>query len=215
MAPARINTMDFITKLQSLNRGFFTVSDMEKIIGLSRKSLRVKLTRMVAKKVLTRIKRGVYQLTLSEIDVKKIANQLYYPSYLSFETALSLYGILSQIPFTQTFATVKKSKKMTLWNTEVEFTKLKEELFFGYKLEQNIYIAEPEKALLDELYLVSRGKRGINIEELDLRDINKDKLLEYAKRFPRYIDNQLAIVKEYIGTTPVTREGKERIVWNK
>lgn len=207
--------MDFITKLQSLDRGFFTVSDMEKVIGLPRKSLLVTLSRLVAKKMLIRIKRGVYQVGLTEIDVKKIANQLYYPSYLSFETALSFYGIISQIPYTQTFATLKKSKKMILWNTEVEFTKLKEELFFGYKLEKSIYIAELEKALLDELYLVSRGKRSINIEELDLRSINKAKLFEYAKRFPPYIDKQLAQVRNYIGTTPVTLEGKERILWNR
>lgn len=187
--------MDFITKLQSLDRGFFTVSDMEKVIGLPRKSLLVTLSRLVAKKMLIRVKRGVYQVGLSEIDVKKIANQLYYPSYLSFETALSFYGIISQIPYTQTFATLKKSKKMILWNTEVEFTKLKEELFFGYKLENNIYIAELEKAFLDELYLVSRGKRSINIEELDLRNINKAKLFEYAKRFPSYINKQLGQVR--------------------
>lgn len=215
MATKRINTIDFITKLQSLDRGFFTVSDMEKVIGLPRKSLLVTLSRLAAKKMLIRVKRGVYQVGLSEIDVKKIANQLYYPSYLSFETALSFYGVISQIPYTQTFATLKKSKKMILWNTEVEFTKLKQELFFGYKLEKSIYIAELEKALLDELYLVSRGKRNINIEELDLRNINKAKLFEYAKRFPHYINKQLTLVRSYIGTTPITLEGKDRIVWNR
>lgn len=207
--------MDFINRLRALDRGFFTIADMEKITGLSRESLRVALTRLTAKKVLTRVKRGVYQLSLSEIDVKKIANQLYYPSYLSFETALSLYGILSQIPHTQTFASLKKSKKMVVFNTEVEFTQLKEELFFGYTLKQSIYIAEPEKALLDQLYLMSRGKRSINIEELDLQTINKEKLAEYAKKFPSYINKYVNEVKKYVSTTPVTLEAKERIEWKK
>lgn len=205
MAAKRMNTMDFIIKLQSLDRGFFTISDMEKITGLSRGSLRVALSRLTTEGVLTRVKRGVYQLALSEIDVKKIANQLYYPSYLSFETALSFYGILSQIPFTQTFATLKKSKKMILWNTEVEFTQIKEELFFGYTLKQGVYVAEPEKALLDQLYMVSRGKRSIDIEELDLKDINKDKFEAYAKKLPSYVKPLIDGVKKYIGTTPVTR----------
>src|SRR3989338_7011816 len=157
MVTKRMTTIELIQTLQSLERGYFTVADMEKIIGLSKASLKVALSRLTAKKILTRVKRGVYQLSLSEIDVKKIANQLYYPSYLSFESALSLYGILSQIPYTQTFATLKKSKKMNLGATEVEYTQLKKELFFGYKLENGIYIAQPEKALLDTLYLVSRG----------------------------------------------------------
>lgn len=194
--------MDFINKLRALDRGFFTIADIEKITGLPRKSLRVTLVRLTAKKLLTRVRRGVYQLSLLEIDVKKIANQLYYPSYLSFETALSLYGILSQIPYTQTFATLKKSKKMTIFNTEVEFTQLKDDLFFGYTLKQSIYIADPEKALLDQLYLVSRGKRNINIEELDLRTINREKLEEYAKKFPSYVNRLLDKVKKHIVTVP-------------
>lgn len=145
------------------------------------------MNRLVKQKLLIRLKRGVYQLGLSSVDVKKVANQLYYPSYLSFESALSAYGILSQIPFTQTFATTKRSKKMTISNTEAEFTQIKKDLYFGYVLENGIYIAEPEKALLDQLYLVSRGKRSVNLKELDLSNIDKVKLTDYGQKFPSYI----------------------------
>lgn len=206
--------MEFIRKLQTLDRGFFTTADLEKITGLERDSLKVSLNRMVKKEVLIRLKRGVYQLSLNMVDIKKIANQLYYPSYFSFESALSQYGILSQIPYTQTFATTKKSKKMIIWNTEVEFTQLKKDLYFGYKLEKGVYIAEPEKALLDQLYLMSRGKRIINIEELDLKNINKKTLEEYAKKYPTYIYYLLDQVRKFIGSTPVTNETKERIFWD-
>lgn len=210
-----MNTIEFITTLQSLDRGFFTVADLEMITGLKRNSLKVKLNRLVKQKVLCRLKKGIYQLSLSAIDVKKIANQLYYPSYLSFESALSAYGILSQVPFTQTFATSKRSKKMTIGNTEAEFTQIKKDLYFGYILENGIYIAEPEKALLDQLYMVGRGKRSVNIEELDLRDINRERFEEFAKKFPTYIEDLLKLVKKYIGTTPITSETKERIKWGK
>ncbi len=198
MATRKLNTIDFIRTLQELDRGFFTVADLEKITGLSKNSLKVTTNRLVKQRILTRLKRGIYQLSLSAVDVKKIANQLYYPSYLSFESALSDYSILSQIPFTQTFATTKKSKKMTIWNTEVEFTQVKEDLFFGYIFDKGIYIAEPEKALLDELYLISRGKRTLNIEELNLKEINKEKFDQYAKRFPIYIYNLVNQTKKYL-----------------
>jgi len=190
--------MDFIRTLQELDRGFFTVADFEKITGLSRNSLKVALNRLIKQKILIRLKRGIYQLSLSAVDVKKIANQLYYPSYLSFESALSDYSILSQIPFTQTFATTRKSKKMTIWDTEVEFTQVKKDLFFGYTFDKGIYIAEPEKALLDELYLISRGKRTLDIKELDLEKINKEKFDQYAKRFPNYIYSLVNQVKKYL-----------------
>ncbi|OGG21835.1 hypothetical protein A3D03_04930 [Candidatus Gottesmanbacteria bacterium RIFCSPHIGHO2_02_FULL_40_13] len=211
MVTKRMTTIELIQTLQSLDRGYFSVADMEMITALSKASLKVALSRLTAKKILTRVKRGVYQLSLAEIDVKKIANQLYYPSYLSFESALSIYGILSQIPYTQTFATVKKSKKMNLNNTEVEFTQIKKDLFFGYLLENGIYIAEAEKALLDELYLISRGKRTLNIEELNLKEIKEEKMDEYAKKFPSYIMAEVDKIKKYIKTIPLNNKTGEGI----
>lgn len=213
MANKRIDTIELIKKLQSLDKGYFTMADMEKVTGLPRESLKVALNRLTERGVLTRIKRGIYQLGFSPVDVPKVANQLYYPSYLSFESALSRYGILSQVPYTQTFATPKRTKRMTLWGTDAEFRQLKKELFFGYKMEDGMYLAEPEKALLDELYMVSRGKARIDIEELDLRDVNEKKLERYAAKFPSYVIGLVDKIKKYLGTTPITNEKKERIVW--
>ncbi len=190
-----MTTIELIKKLQSLDKEYFTVADMQKITGLARASLKVALSRWAKRGILTRVKRGVYQLSVSPMDVLKVASQLYYPSYLSFESALSRYGILSQIPYTQTFATTKRGKKMILWDTEVEFRQLQKELFFGYKMEDGIYIAEPEKALLDQLYMVGRGKGGLNIEELDLTEIDLKLLKEYAERFPSYVKKRLKGVR--------------------
>lgn len=184
MANKKMTTINLIKKLQSFGRGFFTIADLEKIIGLSRNSLKVALNRLIKQGVLERLTRGVYQLSISPVEAGVVANQLYYPSYLSFEAALARYGILSQIPYTQTFATIKKSKKIWLKETEIEYTQLKKELFFGYVLADGIYLARPEKALLDQLYLVSRGRRNLSMEELDLSGINKKILLRYAKKFP-------------------------------
>jgi len=60
---------------------------------------------------------------------------------------------------------------------------------------------------------MSRGKAKVNIEELDLKDIDKKLLEKYAKKFPRYIKKLLDEVKKYLGTTPLTNERKERITW--
>lgn len=187
MVAQKIKTINLIKTLFSLDKGYFTSADLEKITGLAKNSLKVAVYRLIKKGLLTKIKRGIYQLTFSQIDVRKIANQLYYPSYLSFESALSQYGILSQIPYSQTFATPKRSKKIILWETQIEYRQLQTELFFGYVLTGGLYLAEPEKALLDQLYLVSRGKTTLNIEELDLTKIKKKKLIAYARKFPGYV----------------------------
>ena len=211
MAAKKMKTLNFIKKLQNFSRDYFTIADLEKITGLARPSLRVALSRFTKQGVLVRLKRGIYALESSSLKIEKIANQLYYPSYLSFESALSYYGILSQIPYTQTFATTKPPKRFTLGETEIEFRQLKKELFFGYTLKDSIYIAEPEKALLDQLYMTSRGKAMLTVEELDLRMIKSSVLKKYAKQFPVGTQKLMQEIKQYLGSAAITLETGERV----
>lgn len=173
-----------LQKIMKLRKEYFNVPDLEKIFRQNRATLYVTLSRYVKEGWLRRIKAGIYQLSSSSANVERIANQMYYPSYLSFESALAKYGVLSQVPYTFTFATCKRTKNMTVRGNEVVFRQLKKELFFGYKLSGGLYTAQIEKALLDELYLVSRGKSSVNLAELDLKRISKSKTLRLARKFP-------------------------------
>lgn len=210
-----MKNIELIKILRDFHKSYLTVADLEKVLGFKRDSLYVTLNRLVKSGVLVRLGKNIYSLFTETFDIEKIANELYFPSYLSFEQALSQYSILSQVPYTQTFATTRPTKKMVIADVAVEFSHIKKELFFGYLLRNGKYIAEKEKALLDQLYMVSMGKRIIDVEELDLKDIDKIKLEEFAKRFPAQINPLLDKVKRYLGTTPVTLEGQERVVWDK
>lgn len=137
-------------------------------------------------------------------QMDRIANQLYYPSYLSFVTVLGRGGILNQIPYSLTFASTKKSKRITLGGTDVIYSQLKPELYFGYEMRQGLNIAEPEKALLDQLYLVSQGKAYLDFEELNLIDLNKKKFLSYAAKFPKRIRKGLREIKKRWGEVSIT-----------
>ena len=183
--PKDVRLVQFLSRL---DKPYLTVADLEKILGLERASLYVTLSRLVRYGVLERPRRGVYQLALRPGDVSRMANLLYAPSYLSFESALARYGILSQIPYTLSFATTRRSKRMTLGAAVVEFHQLRHDLFFGYTLEQGVYVAEAEKALLDELYLIRRGKTSLPLDDLRLTDLSSEKLLTYAVRFPPYVE---------------------------
>lgn len=215
MARIRPRDIELIKKLTGFHKSYFTLSDLEKVLSLKRESLYVTLNRLVKSGVLVRLGKNIYSPFTQAFDREKIANELYFPSYLSFEQALSHYGILSQIPYTQTFATIRPTKRIVIANVAVEYSHIKKELFFGYTLKNGKYIAEKEKALLDQLYMVSMGKRRIDIGELDLRDIDKNKLEEYAQKFPAFITPLLNQARKYIGTTPVTLEGNKRITWSK
>lgn len=176
--------MALIQTLLRLNKPFLSPSDLEKVLGQRRPALYVTLNRLVRNGVLVRLRQGVYQLALQSADPARIANQLVYPSYLSFEAALSRYGILSQVPYVLTFATTHRTQRMTLGETTVEFHQLKPSLFFGYTLQGGLYVAEPEKAALDQLYLVARGLSALDPADLDLSALDADRLRDYAARFP-------------------------------
>ncbi len=212
MVRVRPKDVELIKKLKGFNKPYLTVADLEKVLDLKRDSLYVTLNRLVKSGIFVRLAKNIYSLFTESVDLDKIGSELYFPAYLSFEQALSQYGILSQIPYSHTFATTRPTKKIIVAGILIEFSHLKKELFFGFVLRSGINIAEKEKALLDQLYMVSLGKRSINISELNLKEIDEDKLEGYAKRFPKRIKPLLDQVKEYLGTTPVTLENRDRLV---
>lgn len=182
-----------IETLLRLNKPFLSPADLEKVLGQKRPALYVTLNRLARYGVLVRLRQGVYQVALQTADPARIANQLVYPSYLSFESALSRYGILSQAPYTLTFATTQRTQRMTLGETAVEFRQLKPALFFGYTLQAGLYVAEPEKAVLDQLYMIARGLSSLDPADLDLSALDGARLHEYAGHFPAAVQ---AMVEE-------------------
>jgi len=177
-------SQEFLEKLKKIDKTYFSLKDFEKIWSGQKKSLKVVVSRLVKSGKLKRIQRNFYFLPEKIFEIEKIANQIYSPSYLSFESALSWWGILSQIPYVLTFATTLKTKKIEMGKTKIEYRKIKKELFFGFQLQKGIYIALPEKALLDTFYLASLGKLEINFQNLDYSKIQKKELFRWLKKFP-------------------------------
>ena len=182
-----MSDIKLLNTLAGFDKPYFSMADFEKILGMERDSLYVTLNRLVEKGILIRLKRDVYVSRFQSLEFERIANQLCYPSYLSFESALSRLGIMSQIPYNLTFATTKPTKKISLGEKVVEYRKLKEDCFFGYALENGVFVAEPEKALLDQLYMLSKGKAESDINEWSLVGLKRDTFLQYSKRFPKTV----------------------------
>jgi len=177
---------ELIRTLERLNKPFYSIADLEKITGLSRESLYVKLRRLVNSGILERIVPGVYRLFTSRVSAEKIAAALYMPNYLSIESSLSRYGVLNLVPYTITFATTRKTKRITLLGRDIEYRQIKKELFWGYEMKGGIYVAKPEKAFLDLVYLASKGIASLDLDELDTKKLSSKKVKEFSRKFPVY-----------------------------
>jgi len=183
--------IELLKALQKINKPFYTIADLEKVTGLNRNSLYVALKRWVEGGIIERAAQGIYLPTGSLISIETLAAQLYLPNYLSFESALSGYGVLNLIPYTLTFATPRKTKRYLLRKQEVEFRQINRDLFFGFEMKNGIYLASPEKAFLDQVYFLTRGKAALDFDEIDTRKLSMKKLKDYVKSFPPYVKSQI------------------------
>ncbi|MBI2464643.1 hypothetical protein HYV64_00740 [Candidatus Shapirobacteria bacterium] len=124
--------------------------------------------------VLISIEKNKYSITGKSINTFEIANFLYQPSYVSLETALNHWGVLSQFPFEITNITSKKSVKKNIDGKIYSYNHIAPKYFGMFTKKNNILIALPEKALFDQLYLASKGLKSINFDEYDFKKISKN-----------------------------------------
>jgi len=165
-------------------------------------SLQVQLSRWVEKKMIIKLRKGVYLLAEGEIkDRFVIAPLLYKPSYISLETALNSFGIIPDIPEAVTCVTVNKTSQFETQFGLFIYHQVKKELFFGYdKVSRkpfSYFIARPEKAVLDYLYLKSRGIYPESLLEIRFtidKNFNWKRFLDYAE----YFKNSKKLIKKFI-----------------
>lgn len=181
---ATMQTIDIQQRLRDLNQSYYSIADLGKILNQRGATLRVTIHRLVEKGILVSIQRGAYTLPEQIGKLDRSISQMYYPCYLSLETALARYTILNQIPYTLTFVSDRVSKRLYVGEQEVEIRQIHKNLFWGYTLKNGLAIAHPEKALLDQLYYVSLGKASLDWDELNLHEVSKKTFLGWAKKFP-------------------------------
>lgn len=164
----------------------FTLKTLRELLDIDKSGSLFKIVnRLIESGVLIKIERNKYVLKKYSYSEFALANFIYEPSYVSFESALSFYGILSQFPYEITSATLGQTRSKEFNVKVYGYYHLKKSLFWGYIKENNYLIADKEKALADQLYLSSKGIKKIHLEEYDLSLINKSKLKSYILKYPQ------------------------------
>jgi len=145
--------------------------------------------------VLEKAEKGKYLIKDNLGNDFTVANLLYKPSYVSLETVLNLCGILSQFPMEITSVTTKRKREKKIAGKLYIYYHLDPKLFWGFEKKEGSLLALPEKALLDSIYLESKGIREIYIDELDFSLINKKVFADFAAKFPKSKNMQSKINK--------------------
>lgn len=171
----------------------FSLQDVRKVF--SEFSYR-QLDRWEKKGYLKKVKRGFYCFGIQEVDQNFLfytANKIYAPSYVSLEMALKHYGLIPEEIFQITSVGTKKTTNFETSVGNFSYSQIKPSLYFGYQLldfgKQKMLIAEPEKAILDYLYIHPKLRTSadffgmrINVDEFRTH-VNLDKFQQYLEAF--------------------------------
>jgi len=184
--------------LQAKGVRLFSPPDFQRVFGVSLRATQ-EFIKDHRKDIFLKIRNGLYALRADPPQEEAIANRLYAPSYISFEYALSRYGIIPESVYAVTSATTRITREFIVDNKSFTYSHIKKQAYRGYKTEKvegvTVLIAEPEKALTDYLYFVDLKKNTLN-ERLNTRKLNKKTVIEYAKLFGR--KSLTKLVKENI-----------------
>lgn len=135
------------------------------------------------------------------------ANRIYKPSYVSLHTALAFYGMIPESVVQFTSVTSLKTASFANDFGEYSYLSLREDLMFGYDLKpladgRTLQLAQPEKALLDLLYLYPFYNTEQELEELRLDEdfmrgeLDYERLDEYSSRYRnKALDKRMSILK--------------------
>ena len=139
-----------------------------------------KILRMNEKGELFRLTRGLYE-TDRTVSGHCLAGAIFGPSYLSFDYALSSYGLIPEATYTYTSATFDKKKTKEVNNRFGRFTyrDVPSDAYpFGIIInEENGYVYQmacPEKALCDKLYTMPPVTSQRETEKMLFEDLRID-----------------------------------------
>jgi len=179
-------TNDFNKFLERERINVFPLNYAARII---RKPLHYTTVFLSRNKFIKRATRGVYYTP--NAGEYEIASSIIYPSYISLVSALRFQNLTEQIPNIIFVVSSKRHSSISDLNGyKVKFINIRKELMYGYSKIDNVFVAEPEKIVVDSFYLnifVEFAEEIIESGNLDI-----PKLLRYAKRTGKqYVVNRI------------------------
>jgi len=156
---------------------------------------------------LYQLRRGIYTLAppfqKAQPHPFLIANRMVRASYVSLQAALAYYGLIPEyVPVVTNVTTARPGR----WETPLgvyEFRHIKTSLLFGYRLTDlggghKAFVATPEKALLDLVYLQPGGDSPDYLRELRLQNLDRLGAEELRRQAERTGSSKLQRAAEFV-----------------
>lgn len=170
-----------------------------------------KISRDIRNGKLFKIVTGLYE-TDPNTPGYLLAGSIYGPSYISFEYALSFYGLIPERVTTITCATFDKKKKKhyntdfgTFIYRDIPVLAYPEEILLKEENNYSYQIATPEKALCDKLYTLAPLYNYSNLENMlfndlriDIEQFNKLNIDKINKLSKLYHSTNVELLSKYI-----------------
>jgi len=177
-------------ELKKIEKLYFGYEDIARSLNITPQSAKVTANRYVNKGLLVRAKRNIYILKDRWIDLTReqkfiIANIIQTPSYISLMSALEYYEITTQIQrdYIESIA-LKRTKEVEIDQTLFNYIKINPLIYSGFNRIKNFFIAQPEKAFLDAVYLKTFGRYQFDISSIDFSKLKRKKIEEMAAMYP-------------------------------
>lgn len=144
--------------------------------------IRLQVSRWVNDGRLIKLHKGLYTLAdpfrKTPPEKFSIANKLKSPSYVSLQSALAFHGLIPEYVPQVTSVTTGRPQTIQTPLGRFDFRHILKDRFFGFHQAtlaagQTAFIAGPEKALLDLVYLTADGDDEEFIEQLRLQNLDK------------------------------------------
>jgi predicted transcriptional regulator of viral defense system len=157
--------MSILTAIKNLDRAVFTTRDAAAFCRGSLSNTIQALNHLEKQGMVMKIARGIwgFEARPGKISPYDVISCLLpsHRAYVSFVSALHLHGIIEQIPQSITLASTVHTKTIPTKLGTFYIHRIAPSFFKGfdwYKGEGSFLIAEPEKALVDCLYISARKK---------------------------------------------------------
>jgi predicted transcriptional regulator of viral defense system len=184
-----MNAASALAHLRGLGKRVVTTNDVSLALGVERSAATQTLKRLAAEGLLKKIRHGLWAVDPA-LDPLLLPEYLTapLPSYVSFQSALYLRGMVSQVPEVIYVASLAQTRTIKTSLGAFSIHRLAPTFFGGYETpkESGVRLATPEKALLDTLYLgPTRSRMFAHLPEIEIpKGFDRRKAQEWVTRIP-------------------------------